>query len=214
MNPYVRPPIDAPIFRDASGAIIDYGRRWEESPPEDTYSVETHLERFAPLHEVAAALIEHLRRTYDVEVEEGVVGASDLLHPKPDIVRAVRIRPRDPACAALTFVFTAYPAVYVHAGLLHDFYYPVCGCDACDSTWDGEADDLEKQVFAVVTGNYRENVERGFNPWVGYASTFPDGGARSGRSRDASKERITAAKRILRDLPGGWAAWPLKPDGA
>lgn len=109
MNPYVRPPIDAPIFRDASGAIIDYGRRWEGSPPEDSYSVETHLERFAPLHEVADALIEHLRQTYDVEVDEGVEVASDLLHSKPDIVRAVRIRPGDPSCATLTLVFTATP---------------------------------------------------------------------------------------------------------
>lgn len=37
------------------------------SPPEDTYSVDTHPERFAPPHTVAEALIGHLRETYDVE---------------------------------------------------------------------------------------------------------------------------------------------------
>ena len=39
--------------------------------PADTYSVDTHPERFAALHTVADALIAHLRNTYDVEVDEG-----------------------------------------------------------------------------------------------------------------------------------------------
>ena len=72
VSSYVRPSIDAPTFRDADGQVIDYGNRWDASPPEDTYSVDTHPERFAPLHTVADALIAHLRDTYDVEVEEGV----------------------------------------------------------------------------------------------------------------------------------------------
>ena len=81
------------------------------------------------------------------------------------MVRAVRIRPDDLACASLTFVFTAYPGIYMHAGLLNDFKYPVCGCDACDSTWDYEAGELEKQVQAVVTGHYRESIgQRGLGP--------------------------------------------------
>ncbi|WP_424980865.1 DUF6226 family protein [Microbacterium sp. S308A+] len=35
---------------------MSYGSRWGGSPPEDSYSVETNLERFAPLHTVADAL--------------------------------------------------------------------------------------------------------------------------------------------------------------
>ena len=57
MSSYVRPLIEAPVFRDADGAVINYGSRWHGSPPEDTYSVDTHPERFAPLHVVADALI-------------------------------------------------------------------------------------------------------------------------------------------------------------
>ncbi|MCR2812283.1 DUF6226 family protein [Microbacterium sp. zg.Y1084] len=206
----MRPAIDERTFRDADGHVIDYGNRWDGSPPEDTYSVDTHPERFAPLHLVAEALIAHLRATYDVEIDEGAETAADLLSPAfHDVVRAARIRPNDPACAALTLVFTSYPGVMMHAGLLHDFHYPVCGCDACDSNWQAEADQLEQQVFAIVSGNYRETVERGLRPWVDFAFTYPDG-ASSGRSRtqDLPAERLRAAKRVLRDLPEGWAAWP------
>ena len=62
-------------------------------------------------------------------------------------------------------MFTAYPGIFLHAGLLHDFHYPACGCDACDSNWVAEADGLEQQVLAVVTGHYREGIERGLRPW-------------------------------------------------
>jgi hypothetical protein len=209
VSSYVRPSIDTPVFRDANGHAIDYGNRWHGSPPEDTYSVDTHPERFAPLHAVADALIAHLRETYDVEIDEDA--AADLMHPSfPGVVRSVRIRPNDPACAPLTVDFTSYPGISVRAGLLHDFSYPTCGCDACDSTWQAEADDLERDVLAVASGHYRETVERGLRSWVEYAYAYPDGGARSGRSRarDYPAERLKAATPLLRALPGGWAAWP------
>lgn len=213
VSSYVRPSIDAPIFRDADGQVIDYGNRWDGSPPEDTYSVDTHPERFAPLHTVADALIAHLRDTYDVEIDEGVELATDLLHPSyHDVVRAVRMRPNDPACASVTLVFTAYPGIIMHAGLLNDFPYPVCGCDACDSNWQAEADDLERQVLAVVTGHYRETIQRRErDPWVGYAFTHPDG-ANSGGSREQgiSPERLKAAESTLRTVSGQWAEWPSK----
>jgi hypothetical protein len=211
VSSYVRPLIDAPVFRGAGGQVIDYGNRWGGSPPEDTYSVETHLERFAPLHTVAEALIAYLRDTYDVEVDEGVEVAADLLRPEyHDVVRAVRLRPTDPACASLTLVFTAYPGISMHAGLLNDFQYPVCGCDACDSNWEGEADELERRVLAVVAGHYRENIDHGLRPWVEHIFTYPDGGGRSGRSlaQDIPAARVKAARPILRKTPDGWAAWP------
>lgn len=209
MSSYVRPPIDAPVLRDVEGQIIDYGNRWSGSPPEETYSVDTHPERFAPIHTVADAVIAYLGDTYDVELIEGEETAADLLHPAPDVVRAVRVQPNDSGCAALTFVFTSYPGIFLHAGLLHDFHYPVCGCDACDSTWNAEADDLEQQVLAVVTGHYREGIERGIRPWFEHSFTYPDG-ASSGRSRgqNVPAERLKAARPVLRRLTEGWAAWP------
>jgi hypothetical protein len=213
VSSYVRPAVEAVVFRDGGGRVIEYGNRWEGPPPEDTYSVDTHPERFAPLHAVADALIAYLRDTYDVRVEEGDDVVTDLIRPPShDVARAVRVRPRDPACASVTVVMTAYPGIYLHAGVLHDFHYPVCGCDACDSTWQAEADQLEQQVLAVVTGHYRETLERREgDPWVGYAFTYPDG-ASSGESREEglSPERFAAAESALRSVAAEWPAWPQR----
>ncbi|WP_354670432.1 DUF6226 family protein [Microbacterium oryzae] len=65
-------------------------------------------------------------------------------------------------------------------------------------------------MLAIVGGNYRESVERGIRPWVEYAYTYPDG-ASSGRSRsrDLPAGRLKVATPVLRDLPEGWAPWPL-----
>lgn len=211
MNSYIRPAIDTPVFRDADGRVIDYGNRWGGSPPGNTYSVDTHPERFAPIHTVAESLIEHVIDRFDVDVYQGVEMAEDLLHPAyHEVVRAVRIRPTDSACAPLTFVFTAYPGIYLHAGLLNDFHYPICGCDACDSNWQGEADALEQQVLAVTAGRYRETLElKELDPWVGYVFTYPDGESSGGsREHGISPVRFEAAKSILRKIPDGWAKWP------
>ncbi|GAA2231671.1 DUF6226 family protein [Herbiconiux moechotypicola] len=213
MSGYVRPAVEAVVFRDGDGRVIEYGSRWEGSPPEDTYSMSAHPERFAPLHTVADALIDYLRDICDVSVEEGDDVVADLIRPPShDVVRAVRVRPRDPACASVTVVMTAYPGIYLHAGVLHDFHYPVCGCDACDSTWQHEADRLEEQVLAVVAGNYRETLERREGEtWVGFAFTYPDG-ASSGGSREEgmSPESYAVADAALRAVTAEWAAWPRR----
>ena len=83
MTEYSRPDVEPVVFRDDSGCVINYGSRWDAqggSPPEDSYEVVTHPERFAPLHTVATALIDHLVTTYDVTVEEGYSVTVDLLH--------------------------------------------------------------------------------------------------------------------------------------
>jgi hypothetical protein len=213
MHPYERPAIDEVVFRDAEGEIIDYGNRWDGSPPEETYSVDSHLERFAPVHIVADALIQHLHETYDVTIDEGVETATDLVRsPSQDVVRATRLRPNDPSCAPLTIVFTDYPSIHLHAGAVHDFLYPICGCDACDSNWQAEADELEQQVFAVVTGNYRESTTAGSRPATHYAFTYPDGSASGGLyAEQLPSDRLSTAKEILGNLRDGWSAWPLRP---
>lgn len=214
MSTYVRPDIDAPVFRKVNGQVITYGDRWGGgSPPEDTYSVETHPERFLPLHTIADALIAHLIEMFDVEVNENLAFAADLLHARADVIRAVRVNPNDARSAGLTFVFTSYPSVIIHAGLLHDLLYPVCGCDACDESWEAQAEEMEWQVHAIVEGRYWESIDSGLSPWIEYKLSTPDGGYRSGRSRaeDTAKERIRGAKRILKGLPDGWSTWPVRP---
>ncbi|MEH3089778.1 MAG: DUF6226 family protein [Microbacterium arborescens] len=212
MTGYERPVIDAPQFHDADGAVIEYGARWAGSPPEDSYSVDTHPERFAPLHAVAEALTEHLRTEFDVRVDEGAEVAADLLRPVGrEVLRAVRLRPRDSTCASLTFVFDDYPGLAVHSGLLHDAYFPHCGCDACDEEWRAVADDLERDVFAVVAGGFRERIARGGELPVEYALSYPDGSASgSFRLEDVPAHRLDAARTVLDALPDGWAPWPRR----
>ncbi|WP_256335865.1 DUF6226 family protein [Microbacterium sp. cf332] len=213
MDGYVRPEIDAPVFRDAAGEVIEYGRRWPGSPPEETYSVDTHPERFAPLHTVADGIIAHLRTAYDVVVEEGAEVAGDLNRPSSfDVVRAVRMRATDPRCAPVTIVFDAYPGLSVHSGLLHDAHYPHCGCDACDEEWQAVATDLEEHVFAVVRGGFSERIARGGELPVEIAFSYPNGGS-SGQSRleDFLPGRLDAARVALAALPAdGWAPWPRR----
>lgn len=61
------------MFRDKRGAVIPYGRRWaaqNRDGPDETYSIRAHPERFAPLINVAHAIIEHLTTTYDLRRED------------------------------------------------------------------------------------------------------------------------------------------------
>jgi hypothetical protein len=188
-------------------------RVFSEGPPPGVYSVETHLERFAPLHLVAEALIEHLAGTYDVVVGNDPAHVADFIRPT-DVVRVTRVAPTDPVAAPLTFGFIAHPGVILHAGLLHDFIYPACGCDACDETAADQAEQLEWQVLAVAAGHYRES----YTPDVDLPLSFSlqmvgDVGTQGGRSQVTgySTERLAAAGERLRELPGGgWARWPSK----
>jgi Family of unknown function (DUF6226) len=210
---YVRPRIPPQVFRDASGEVIEYGERWAgHSPPDDSYSVTSNLQRFAPLHTVADELIRYLSAMYDVEVTEDPAFAADLMHERHDIVRAVRLTPRERDAATLTFVLTSFPSVIIHAGVLQDFLYPICGCDACDETWESFADEMEWQVLAVVAGRYRETVRSG--RWVGMSLESVDGSRRmSGESlatdlpTKLSSERLADADARLNALTGTWLAW-------
>jgi hypothetical protein len=211
---YVRPAMAVQGFVDGSGAVINYGDRWgADSPPGDSYSVTSHLERFAPLHDVAAALIAHLDETYDVVVTEDVAFARDIHHLRTDVVRAVRVTPNHPDAARLTFVCTSFPSVVVHAGALQDFLYPVCGCDACGETWDRSADDLEWQTLAVAAGTFEERIVAGAELEVTMSLEAVDGMARIGgesRRADFAADRLHAAEVRLRELGGAWAPWPLR----
>lgn len=94
----------------------------------------------------------------------------------------------------------------MHAGLLHDFLYPVCGCDGCDETWEYMADRMEWDVQTVVAGGYRETAG---THGVGFR-LGDDSGSRSGsaRSQDFPRARLDAAVRTLSTLEA-WNPWPI-----
>jgi len=165
---------------------IPYGERWGmDSPPEETYSVVSHPERFAPLLEVAKALRAHLLETYDV-TEDGD-----------------RLTPADLAAAPLEIELTDFPGVRVRAGFAGSMGAPGCGCDACDEGLEESAEELERYVFAVVAGRYQERLD---GKWVTIETWDEQGSGRSEGSRNNySKDVIAALRRH-----GTWKPWPLR----
>lgn len=238
MTTYIRPRIEHVAFRDAGGNVIDYGNRWAVrcGPPDDSYSVFEHQERFAPLHTVAEALIDHLASTYDVDVEEGYPDADDLLHvPKPkEVVRTVQITPRSAGCATIVVFFTTFPGLHIKAGALFDARYPSCGCNACDEEWESTAEELEWQTMSIAAGGFTEEVSeprrpkwsfnrgRGFVQGMGQTVSYRlralDGLAEtSGKSRAESVPAVALeqARATLEELAelspeGNWQPWPLR----
>lgn len=211
MVDYVRPPFEAHEYRDDDGRVIKYGNRWGlNSPPTESYSRTSHLDRYEPLQVVARALIDYLASAYDVTLDKSESGIADFVHPL-DVLEAVRVSPIDPNCASLTFGFTSTSAVFLHAGVLRDFAYPTCGCDACDEGIAVTLDRLEWTVFAVTDGNFRESVTGRRRPWAGYEiKTRVQSESGSVRLGSLSKDRIKSASRRLATVPEWWAAWPLR----
>ncbi|MCP2638211.1 DUF6226 family protein [Microbacterium sp. HD4P20] len=209
MAEYVRPAIAAPPFLDDEGR--PYGdRRADVSPPEDWYSVVSHPERFAPLHTVGDYLIEWLVDEFDAVTEESPEVAGDFLSVPPDAVRAVRVTPGDEVAAPLTFVFTSFPGIHLHAGFLFEDRYPSCGCDACDEEWESTATELERAVGAVVGGGFSEGFAPGAELPVSFRLERPDGW-RGGSSRaDAYPAELLARVGPLLTPSRAWAPWPRR----
>ena len=112
MTRFVRPEFAAREYRDDDGSVIKYGNRWGlNSPPEESYSRTSNLDRYEPLQVAARALIEYLASVYDVTLDKGESGIADLVHPL-DILEAVRLSPLDTSCAtSLTRPAGAMPAI-------------------------------------------------------------------------------------------------------
>ncbi len=239
MSTYTRPFIEPLKFRDESGTVIDYGRRWAdlEGPPESMYSVVEHPERFAPLHTVAAAVVAHLVENYDVDVEEGYSVLSGHRHaPGAEYVtRAVRLTPRSAFAAPVTLAWTNDPAIRVYAGALFETSSPSCSCEACDERWNECADRLEEQVFSITAGGLPEHVSepkrpkwsfewgkglvQGMGQTISYRLRGLDGESEeSGQTRAESvpAEMLESAQITLRAVhlaspTHAWMPWPKKP---
>ena len=178
---YVRPIILEHGFLDADSSVIDYGHRWARDPDDDAYSLTTHPERFAPLHVVAHALIEHL-------------GAR-----APRVGVALRIDPTTVGAAPIEFTLTPFPGVALRSGAGFFAAFPFCGCDACDDSVPRLIDELEETVFAIVAGGLEETAG-------GYTLELASGRRGTYRDPDHHPPGLTDAQgRAL--TPQNWAPW-------
>ena len=150
--PFERPTWSARVLRDESGNVVEYGNRWPDGPPEWAYGVTTNLERFAPLHQVAAHLVEYLINAYQLSASEAPDLARTLDGEPPDFVRLVRLSPHAADGDTLTVVFTSFPGVVLYAGSRFSEAFPACGCDACDDTSEDVAESLVERVLALASG--------------------------------------------------------------
>lgn len=153
-SPFERPTGSARVFRDESGNVIEYGNRWPEEPPEWAYGVTTNPERFAPVHQVAAHLVEHLIAGYQVSASEGPDLARTLDDEPPDFLRLVRLSPPAADADTLTLVFTSFPGVVIYTGSRFSDAFPACGCDACDDSSEDVADSLVVRVLALASASH------------------------------------------------------------
>lgn len=218
---YVRPHLATPEFLDDAGQVIPYGERWgDDRPPDDTYSVVSHPERFALLIDVANTMIEFLTSTYNITASD-VPHLEDEREPRfpgtkeprftdtcgPTFLRAIKLTPQGPDEAPLVIGFTDFPGILLWAGAFFESVIPQCGCDACDEDWTHCADEFESTVLAVVNGTFSESWH-GRRLVTNYS--YPDGG--SGSTSQAkylpySAPYIAKARNRLRDLPHGWQPW-------
>ena len=116
MAQFVRPPVSARAYQDDDGRVIKHGNRWgRNSPPEESYSRTSNLDRYEPLQVVARALVEYLASTYDVTLDKSESCIADFLRPL-DVLEDARVSPIDPTCAtSLTRPAGAMPAMRVSA---------------------------------------------------------------------------------------------------
>lgn len=150
---YARPTWTARVFCDEAGDVVDYGNRWRGCPPEQAYEVTSNLDRFAPLHLVAAALVDSLVRDRHVVVSEGHDLVRTLEPGLPDFVRLVRLDPEgtNPG-TSMTIVFTSFPGVMIYRSAKFVEAFPACGCDACDDSVGHLTSRLEERVLALANG--------------------------------------------------------------
>jgi len=209
---YQRPLISEHTYVDEDGRPYRYGDRWGHAgPPEASYSHDSHPGRFAPLHDVARALVDHLVADYDVAVEGQDDRLIDLTgFRESDIVRVFRLEPAADSAAPLTIALSSYPGVVVLAGAAHEAWLPHCGCDACDETTTSAADDLEELVDDVVEGRFEEHVSARHSR-VGFRRWSPGGSSSGGGSRpEIPRQRLDQASARLDALDGPWQPWPRR----
>lgn len=190
---------------------MERGNRWgPEGPPDDAYSRITEPERFAPLHDHASALLDRLEAEYEVDAEEGVGIDPELERGEP--ARPTRrLVPRSPNAAPIAIGFTTFPGLMVRFGRWQVGPFPTCGCDACDETYEREAEHLEQLIEAVTSGGFSESIRPapfGNEVWLDAAYRYTGGSESGGGIVDLSRFERMKSRDKRRFIE--WEPWPRR----
>jgi hypothetical protein len=184
--------------------------RWGNAgPPDEAYSRVTQPERFAPLHALALNRADELAARFEVAVQEGF-GIDPELESVGVARPTVSLTPANPAEAPLTIAFTSFPGLRVRLGRWLTDAFPVCGCDACDESFEGEAERFTWRVDQLINGRFREWIHVKFGGRFYSAHEFWSPESRS--AGETLIHEVTPEIRASRSVARAWAAWT--PRGA
>ena len=179
----------------------------------EAYSRVTDAERFRPLHTAMVEKILRLEAAFDVVRDEGY-GLDEELEKPFNLARpSVRLSPKAPESAPIAVAFSDFPGLHVRFGRWSTKLVPVCGCDACDETAEGEIKRITRMIDSVTDGGFREAVRRPLLPFFGSGwleteyrtSVFSHAG---GSILDNSQARRMTGGR--RRLELDWRPWPRR----
>ncbi|WP_243789727.1 DUF6226 family protein [Saccharopolyspora gloriosae] len=174
----------------------------EDGPPTEAYGRVTNAERFRPLHEFADDLLADHERRFAVRRTE----STETDPHGTDPARAVTLTPDDPSAASVTVVFDAFPGLRVLVAGGSDGHLPVCGCDACEESFERCADELRWWLTAITAGAVTERLIYDDGWWY-ETSRSMDG--RSSRSRGrVDGDRLESLRTRLPNGELTWAPWP------
>jgi hypothetical protein len=180
----------------------------EGPPDEHAYSRVTNPDRFAPLHDVAAELLNRLEATFDVERTERYgldpeLEAGELARPSAGLIP-------HPGAAPIIVAFTRFPGLCVRFGRWYIDRFPGCGCDACGETLDVEVERLTHMVDDVAAGRFLETIRL---PTIGDAWVRHEFWSSGGRSAGESQLDRARAQQLLDGsdrLSHEWRPWPRR----
>jgi hypothetical protein len=123
------------------------------------YTRVTNPERLRPLHDFALQLLSILATEYDVgeseefEIIPRIMGRLSFARPP------ITLTPNSSIEAPISIAFTSFPGLILRCGRFLNAPFPICGCDQCAETLDGETERLRGILDCVVMGNFLEEVE-------------------------------------------------------
>lgn len=183
--------------------MVRVGDRWDGTPPQEAYGRVTDPGRYAGLHTVGQDLLDELEDRFAVKRET----SSEPDRHGTEPMTAVRLVPADPAAAALTIVFDAFPGLIVRMGRDDLMHLPVCGCDACDETVEECTEQLRDRIDALTAGTFGERLVHDQGWWHERWYRTADGVSGCSRS-SVDDDQFDELRAAMPDGELTWAPWP------